>query len=62
MLHHAAKAGNLEVCKRLVERGADLNAEGQDGMKILPFAARYGVEERADDVWKCMEWLSKFIR
>ena len=57
-LHHAAKAGNLEVCKRLVKRGADLNAEGQDGMKILPFAARYGVEERADDVWKCIEWLS----
>ena len=59
-LHYAAKAGNLEVCKGLVDRGADLNAEGQDGMKILPFAARYGVEKRAEDVWKCIEWLSEF--
>ena len=59
-LHYAANAGNLEVCKRLVDRGADLNAEGQDGMKILPFAARYGVEKRADDVWKCIECLSEY--
>ena len=56
-LHGAAKAGNLEICQILVDRGADLNATGENGMKILPFAARYGDEKRVEEVWKCMKWI-----
>ena len=56
-LHCAAKAGNLKICQILVDRGADLNATGENGMKILPFAARYGDEKRVEEVWKCMKWI-----
>ena len=56
-LHCAAKAGNHDVCKILVAHGADLKATGENGMKVLPFAARYGDGKRAEDVWKCMEWI-----
>ena len=56
-LHGAAKAGNLKICQILVDRGADLNATGENGMKILPFAARYGDEKRVEEVWKCMKWI-----
>lgn len=56
-LHGAAKAGNLEICQILVDRGADLNATGENGMKILPFTARYGDEKRVEEVWKCMKWI-----
>ena len=62
-LHYAAKAGNLDTCKFLVEEGADLNALGQNKMTPLQFAARYGDgdrkgdESRAESVWKCMEWI-----
>ena len=53
-LHYSAKAGNLEICKRLLKEGADTNATGQNGMKVLPFAARYGDEKREKEVWECM--------
>ena len=53
-LHYAAKAGNVEICKRLMKDGADTNATGQNGMKVLPFAARYGDEKKAKEVWECM--------
>ena len=43
-LHYAAKAGNLDICKLLQRKGADINAKGQNKMKPLQFAARYGDE------------------
>ena len=61
-LHYAVKAGNLEICKHLHESGADLNAKGQNKMKALQFAARYGDENRAVEVWKCMEWIMEELR
>ena len=61
-LHYAVKAGNLEICKQLHESGADLNAKGQNKMKALQFAARYGDENRAMEVWKCMEWIMNELR
>ena len=57
-LHYAAKAGNLEICKILMKEGADTNATGQNGMKVLPFAARYGEEKNVEEVWKCMVWVA----
>ena len=61
-LHNAAKAGNLDICKILVSSGADFNATGQNGMKVLPFAARYGDEKRAEEVWQCMVWIAKEMK
>ena len=58
VIHYAAKAGNLQICKLLKSRGADLRATGQNGMKVLEFAARYGDEKAADEVWKCMVWIA----
>ena len=48
-LHYAAKAGNLETCKFLVEQGADIKALGQNKMSPLQFAARYGDENKGKD-------------
>ena len=62
-LHYAAKAGNLETCKFLVGEGADISALGQNKMRPLQFAARYGDgakegdESRAKKVWMCMKWI-----
>ena len=56
-LHYAVKTGNLDLCHQLYKTGADLNAWGKNGMRPLPFAARYGDEKRAEDVWKCMQWI-----
>ena len=56
-LHYAVKAGNMEVCKQLRKNGADINARGQNKMKPLQFAARYGDEGRAEEVWTCMQWV-----
>ena len=56
-LHYAAKAGNLDICKLLQRKGADINAKGQNKMKPLQFAARYGDERRAEEVWACVEWI-----
>ena len=56
-LHYAAKAGNLETCKLLVDQGADINALGQNKMKPLQFAARYGDEKKGKAVWTCMKWI-----
>ena len=61
LLHCAAKAGNLNICQILVSSGADISATGQNGMKVLPFAARYGDEKRADEVWRCMSWIASQI-
>ena len=61
-LHHAAKAGNLDICKILASSGADLKATGQNGMKVLPFAARYGDEKRTKEVWEGMSWIAKEMK
>ena len=34
---------------------SNINAKGQNTMRSLQFAARYGDEKRPEDVWKCME-------
>ena len=41
VLHYAAKAGKLELCKALHENGADIKARGQNDLKPLYFAARW---------------------
>ena len=56
-LHYAVKAGNMEVCKQLRKNRADITARGQNKMKPLQFAARYGDEGRAEEVWTCMQWI-----
>ena len=43
----------------LYASGADLNKRGQNKMKPLQFAARYGDEKRPEDIWKCIEWIMK---
>ena len=58
-LHYAAKAGNEEICETLIQDGADPGAKGQGGMKVLPFAARYGDKEKAEEVWRCMVLIAK---
>ena len=55
--HYATKAGHLQLCKLLYASGADLNKRGQNKMKPLQFAARYGDEKRPEDIWKCIEWI-----
>ena len=40
-LHHATRVGRYEKCRRLVERGADLNISDEDGFAVM-VAARYG--------------------
>ena len=57
LMHYAAKAGNLDICKFLCEQGADLNALGQNKMSPLQFAARYGEENKGKEVWMCMKWI-----
>ena len=57
LMHYAAKAGNLGICKFLCEEGADLHAFGQSIMTPLQFAARYGDERKGKEVWMCMEWI-----
>ena len=56
-LHYAAKAGNIKMCEWLAENGADIIAEGQNKMKPLQFAARYGDGDQPETVWNCMDWL-----
>ena len=60
-LHYAAKAGNLDVCELLYSkgRGVDIDVRGQNKMTPLQFAARYGDAGRAEDVWRCMQWIMK---
>ena len=57
--HFAAKAGNLEACKLLLESGAELDSRNHDKMNPLQFAARYGDRTQQDEVWKCIEWIIK---
>ncbi|XP_076357640.1 transient receptor potential cation channel subfamily A member 1 homolog isoform X2 [Tachypleus tridentatus] len=40
-LHYAARYNNIDVVKLLVEKGADVNFQGEDGLVPLHFAARY---------------------
>ena len=56
-IHHAVKAGNLELCKELHKNGASMNARGQHNMNPLQFAARYADGKRPNDVWECMKWI-----
>jgi ankyrin repeat protein len=55
--HYAVKAGNMNICKLFYGHGANINARGQNKMKPLQFAARYGDENRVEDVWSCMDWI-----
>ena len=45
------------MCKLLSHHGADIEAKGQNKMKALHFAARYGDKDRVGDVWDCMQWI-----
>ena len=46
-----------DVAQQLLEDGADINARGQNKMRPLQFAARYGDEKRPEDVWRCVKWI-----
>ena len=50
--HYAAKGGHLEVIEILDEKGANLQAKGQNDLTVIQFAARYG--ENEERVWKCI--------
>jgi ankyrin repeat protein len=41
-LHHASSAGNLEICNILIENGADLKLEHDDGINALHYASING--------------------
>ena len=51
--HYAAKCGHKEVITILSEYGADLQAVGQNKMKVVQFAARYGEDE--EKVWESIQ-------
>ena len=57
-LHYAAKAGNLKVCKVLVEMGAIIEVKNDNEMTPPEFAARYG-DGNAKDVFNCIMWLNQ---
>ena len=44
-LHDAAKAGNLNKCRKLIEQAADVNAKDDSGETTLHWAAKYGYLE-----------------
>jgi ankyrin repeat protein len=46
-LHQAAKDGDLEQVKSLIDKGADINAKDEKGQTPLHFAARHGYREVA---------------
>lgn len=46
-LHYAVFAGNADVAKLLMERGADVNGRAPNGSTVLMMAAREGHEELA---------------
>ena len=50
-LHEAARAGNLEFVKYLVEKGADINKQDIEGSTALDYA----IDEDRDDVIKYLE-------
>ena len=41
ILHYAARYDHLDIVKLLVEKGADINIRGDDGLTPLHFCARY---------------------
>jgi ankyrin repeat protein len=45
---HAAANGNIDVTKLLVENGADLEAESEDGHTALMYAMEEGHTEIAE--------------
>ena len=51
--HYAARGGHLEVIRALDEKGANLQAKGQNDLKVAQFAARYGEDEHK--VWECIK-------
>ena len=53
--HYAAKGGHLEVIEVLDEKGANLQAKGQNDLTVIQFAARYG--ENEERVWKCIRMI-----
>ena len=40
-LHYAAQRGRMEVAKLLINKGADVNAEGNEGITPLAIAESY---------------------
>ena len=49
-LHYAVFAGNREIAKLLMERGADVNGKAPNGSTVLMMAAREGHEDLARDL------------
>ena len=41
-LIYAAKEGNIGLVKELIERGANVNMQDNNGWTVLIYAARYG--------------------
>ena len=54
--HYAAKDGNKNILITLSDYGADLHAVGQNGLKVIDFAARYGEDQNG--VWKCINFVN----
>mmetsp|Transcript_38230 Transcript_38230/g.50365 ORF Transcript_38230/g.50365 Transcript_38230/m.50365 type:complete len:273 (+) Transcript_38230:240-1058(+) len=51
-LHNAAFKGNAEICKLLIEAGANMEIENKFGNKPLMFAAYYGNDQCATSMLK----------
>ena len=51
--HYAAREGHPHVIQTLAEFGADLQASGQEKMKVPFFAAHFGRD--SDKIWECIE-------
>nr|XP_042907959.1 uncharacterized protein LOC107440000 [Parasteatoda tepidariorum] len=45
LLHYAAQAGETEIAKYLIEKGADVNESGDDGVRPIHLASKFGFEE-----------------
>jgi uncharacterized protein len=45
LLHFAARSGNVELIKKLIESGEDVNAENNKGETPLQIADKYAMHE-----------------
>ncbi|XP_043276434.1 ankyrin repeat domain-containing protein 39-like isoform X2 [Venturia canescens] len=53
-LHYASRAGNLEICKKLVQYGADVNAATRSGIATsLHRSAMRGLDDVVQYLLKC---------
>ena len=51
--HYAARDGHADVLEHLIKNDADIEAQGQNDLKVFHFAARYGQDE--EKVWECFK-------